>query len=79
METKDAAPESLLKVVKCGCKTTRCIKGGCSCLVNKLPCTDLCKCTECKNGKDSNDEVAEIESSQIVTFDDDLELPPFSS
>ena len=78
-KTKDAAPESLLKVVKCGCKTTRCIKGGCSCLVNKLPCIDLCKCTECKNGKDSDDEVAEIESSQIVTFDDDLELPPFSS
>ena len=78
-KTKDAAPESLLKVVKCGCKTTKCIKGGCSCLTNKLSCTDMCKCMDCKNGKDDNDEGRD-DSSQIVTFDDDLELelPVFS-
>ena len=79
-KTKAAAPESLLKVVKCGCKTTKCIKGGCSCLTNKLPCTDMCRCKDCKNGKDDDDEVPESDSSQMVTFDDDmeLELPPFS-
>lgn len=79
-KTKAAAPESLLKVVKCGCKTTKCIKGGCSCLANKLPCTDMCRCKDCKNGRDDDDEVPESDSSQIVTFDDDLELelPPFS-
>ena len=31
----------------------------------------------CKNGKDDDDEVAESDSSQIVTFDDDLELESF--
>jgi hypothetical protein len=69
-KTKAAAPESLLKVVKCGC----------SCLTNKLPCTDMCRCKDCKNGKDDDDEVPESDSSQMVTFDDDmeLELPPFS-
>ena len=68
---------SQLNVVKCGCKTTECINGGCSCLANKLPCTDICRFKACKNGKDDDDEVAESDSSQIVTFDDDLELESF--
>ena len=77
--TNAAAPEMLLKVVKCGCKTTKCIKGGCSCLTNKLPCTDMCKCMECMNETNDNDELPRSDSSQIITFNDDLQLPPFSA
>jgi hypothetical protein len=80
-KTKAAAPESLMKIVKCGCKTTKCSKGGCSCFRNKLSCTDMCKCKECSNGKDDDDEVSESGPCQIVTSDDDLddglELPSF--
>ena len=30
-KTKGAVSDNLLKIVKCGCKTTKCIKGSCSC------------------------------------------------
>jgi hypothetical protein len=66
------------KVVKCGCKTTKCIKGGCSCLTNKLLCTDMCRCKDCGNGKDDNETEVPDDSSQISTVEDDLDLPPFS-
>ena len=77
--TNAAASEILLKVGKCGCKTTKCIKGGCSCLTNKLPCTDMCRCMDCMNGTNDSDELPRSDSSQIIIFNDDLELPPFSA
>jgi hypothetical protein len=71
-KTQAAAPENLLKVVTCACKTTKCIKGGCSCLSNKLPSTDMCKCKDCKNDD------LELESPPFCIDDNlELELPPF--
>ncbi|CAB3988464.1 Hypothetical predicted protein [Paramuricea clavata] len=77
-KTKPAAPEYLLKDVKCGCETTKCIKGGCSCLTNKLLCTDMCRCKDCGNGKDDNETEVPDDSSQISAVEDDLDFPPFS-
>jgi hypothetical protein len=45
------APQAVLELVKCGCKTG-CKPGSrCGCFTNGLPCTPLCKCysRECEN------------------------------
>ena len=36
------APKAVLELIKCGCKAG--CRGWCSCSVNSLPCTPLCKC-----------------------------------
>eukprot|EP00794_Sanderia_malayensis_P001433 gene1433-1577_t len=46
------APEAVLELVKCGCKGCSSRKSKCSCLMNDLNCTDLCKCHDCENMKD---------------------------
>jgi len=43
------APETLLKLRKCNCKTG-CKRQSCGCKKNQLVCTDLCGCREiCEN------------------------------
>ena len=46
------APEAVVELVKCACVASKCT-GRCSCKVNNLPCTELCKCEaaedSCKN------------------------------
>ena len=46
------APRAVLELVKCGCRTT--CKGNCSCTINNLACTALCKCftSGCSNFSD---------------------------
>ena len=44
------APKAVLELVKCGCKY-KCT-GSCSCQKNNLPCTALCKCSDCDNTQD---------------------------
>lgn len=43
------APEAVIELVKCGCKSE--CAGRCGCLRNGLPCTPLCKCggSDCSN------------------------------
>ena len=43
------APQAVIELTKCGCKSD--CKGRCSCFKNGLPCTPLCKCfgKNCKN------------------------------
>merc|ERR1712105_583825 len=43
------APDSIMELVHCSCKSTGCAKGKCSCLSNLFLCTDLCFCENCKN------------------------------
>jgi len=46
---KAPAPEALLALRKCNCKTY-CTRKSCGCLKNQLPCSDLCGCgDECQN------------------------------
>ena len=44
-------PQAVLELVKCGCHTS-CVRNTCSCKKNSLPCTALCKCTDCSNWSD---------------------------
>ena len=47
--TRNPAPDSVLQVVHCGCKITKCETERCSCLSAKMSCTDLCHCQNCEN------------------------------
>ena len=52
MNTMPPAPDAIIHLVKCGCKSSRCFNLQCSCKNNKLHCTDLCGCCdveECEN------------------------------
>ena len=44
------APQAVIELVKCGCRHT--CSSHCSCLKNDLPCTALCKCSDCENTTD---------------------------
>lgn len=47
----------------CNCKKSSCKKNYCECFINNVPCTDICKCVDCKNMyiKDQNkEEIDEI-------------------
>ena len=44
------APNKLLEVVSCGCQTG-CTSARCSCQRASLPCTDVCWCKNCENGR----------------------------
>ena len=36
------APQAVIELTKCGCKSD--CKGRCGCFKNVIPCTPLCKC-----------------------------------
>ena len=61
--TKAPAPDKLLEVVHCSCKSTKCMSGRCSCLKAHVSCTDLCKCSDCSNNK-----------NDAITHDDGAEM-----
>ena len=42
------APEAILELVHCSCKK-KTVRGKRTCKVYELPCTNLCKCTNCDN------------------------------
>ena len=43
-----AAPDTVLELLSCGCKTS-CKTKRCTCVSNGLLCTDLCVCVSCDN------------------------------
>uniref|UniRef100_UPI00358E7F98 protein lin-54 homolog n=1 Tax=Myxine glutinosa TaxID=7769 RepID=UPI00358E7F98 len=51
------------------CKKTNCEdpkgggKGRCSCRHHNIPCTDLCKCIDCKNSVPTENDMDDIEDS----------------
>ena len=50
------APESLLEFVNCKCQKG-CENKRCSCVKKDLKCSELCKCTGCKNNEGADSEV----------------------
>ena len=67
------APESILELVNCKC-TKGCGNNRCSCRKSSLECTELCKCHDCQNRDDANDEPDDSDSydfSQSSESDED--------
>ena len=51
--TKDPAPKDALQLIHCGCKSGQCSTNRCSCKSSKLPCTELCRCSNCSSQPDN--------------------------
>ena len=60
--TTNPAPDSVLQVVHCSCKTSKCETERCSCM-SARSCTDLCLCQNCEN--------VSKETEERVISDDD--------
>ena len=59
------APIALIELSMCGCKTV-CTTNRFKCRKNGLPCTDMCKCLNCKkDGTEDDDSDSDLE------FDDE--------
>ena len=55
---------------KCGCKSTKCVSGRCSCMKSGEHCTLLCDCLNCENiekidgGKERSDFTEDLEPAE---------------
>ena len=67
--TLPAAPDSLLEIVKCSCKTG-CKTQRCSCLKAQLKCSDLCSCESCTNMRWMVDEDTILTENECDFFGD---------
>ena len=47
--TTNPAPDRVLQLVHCSCKTSKCETERYSCMSARLSCTDLCWCQNCEN------------------------------
>jgi hypothetical protein len=73
--TLPPAPDSVLEFVHCKC-TKGCENNRCSCVKATLRCSDLCKCTNCKNELRENDDSNDADTydySECSTDDSDNE------
>ena len=68
--TLDPAPEPLMNVQKCACKTD--CKGRCSCFKNKAHCSNFCTCD---NDKCSNKPHQSVEDQEHDECDDAVLAP----
>ena len=69
------APDEVLQLVTCNCKSTACQRRNCNCVSYNLPCTDLCGCGDvCENRemRDSSDSDSDDESDERVGEDGDI-------
>jgi hypothetical protein len=71
------APMAVLELLACQCKKT-CDPGSCSCIQNKMYCTEICKLQDCSNS-DRDDDCTAIEPNDVEDCysdedeDDDME------
>lgn len=64
------APSSLLELTNCSCKKTSCEKSAsgkgrsrCSCQQHGIPCTELCRCVNCRNSISAKEVESDEEDS----------------
>eukprot|EP00189_Rhodosorus_marinus_P010286 CAMPEP_0184738216 /NCGR_PEP_ID=MMETSP0315-20130426/930_1 /TAXON_ID=101924 /ORGANISM="Rhodosorus marinus, Strain UTEX LB 2760" /LENGTH=371 /DNA_ID=CAMNT_0027205843 /DNA_START=722 /DNA_END=1837 /DNA_ORIENTATION=- len=66
----------------CHCKRTFCLKGYCECFQAGVPCSNLCKCTNCKNYENSPElqtvRASQQENGALSTTDPNFESDPRS-
>lgn len=55
LDEKKSGPDSVLHVIHCSCKESACEKGRCPCFSAGLCCTDLCRCSNCANTKETEE------------------------
>ena len=53
-------PDILLQVSHCSCNVSKCAGLRCSCRKNNVPCTDMCKCTNCENANTENSDDTDV-------------------
>lgn len=70
--TRPSAPDTLIEVVTCHCKTG-CKTLRCSCLKSGFKCTDLCGCADCCNFVAGDDDLSEDENDDDDCDDKDDE------
>ena len=73
--TLSPAPDSVLEFVNCKC-TKGCENNRCSCVKATLRCSDLCKCSNCKNDigeSDDSNNADTYDSSESSTDDNEYE------
>jgi len=70
--TLKPAPDAVIELTRCGCGTSKCIGGRCSCKKAGLPCTEMCACEaspeKCMNTEPVN---LMIDSDDETESDDD--------
>ena len=71
--TINPAPDILLKVTQCACKVSKCSSSRCSCKKAKVPCSDLCKCSDCDNVSHATDLRDDCDDGDIIYCNDDQE------
>ncbi len=54
--TKNPAPDSILELIACKCKKSKCVSQSCTFLSDGLKCTDVCDCTDCSNEANEEEE-----------------------
>eukprot|EP00112_Aurelia_sp_Birch-Aquarium-sp1_P026953 Seg990.4 transcript_id=Seg990.4/GoldUCD/mRNA.D3Y31 product="Protein tesmin/TSO1-like CXC 4" protein_id=Seg990.4/GoldUCD/D3Y31 len=69
--TQKPAPDSILEMVSCSCKRSKCHSESCNCFAHGLKCTDMCNCSQCENEFDDNDFQG---SASDISDDDDVEM-----
>lgn len=50
----------------CHCKKSECLKKYCECFQAGVSCSDICKCTDCRNGKEHSHDTPRTKTKTIV-------------
>ena len=67
------APLALIELSSCSCKSS-CTNNRCKCRKNGFICTDMCKCTECKNNESESKDVSDDDEDDVLLNLSDDEL-----
>lgn len=68
LNLKDCAPESVLDLVRCGCRKTFCTKKTCKCFSQNLKCTEMCTCGGEEEKCENRQQEPEVEKDNIEEF-----------
>ena len=67
------APQAVLSLLSCDCKR-KCVEGKCTCMLNGIKCTDMCRLKTCSNRPSeavADEEVDDDDEIDVEDNDDD--------